>query len=240
VTGKQRRPLVAPAALLPAAVVLGLLLLAWAATTGPVGLLNDSGRRYVFEPPSPSPASPSDGYSPAPSLNELTRDVRPVADLSWVGDLVAVAVLLGILVGLSFALRSFWARRWRPPEAPEQVDFEVLPEQVLEALRRDRSAQLSAVEDGTPRNAIVACWLRLEEVLTAAGLPPLRHETSTEYVVRALHALDLDPVPVGALASLYREARFSEHPVGEDARQEARRALAALHQDLGLHGAPRP
>ena len=47
-TGTERRAGAAPAALLPAGVVLGLLVLVWAATTGPVRMLSDSGRRYVF------------------------------------------------------------------------------------------------------------------------------------------------------------------------------------------------
>ena len=73
----------------------------------------------------------------------------------------------------------------------------------------------------------MACWLRLEEVVAEAGVPPRRSETSAEFVVRVLHSLDLDPRAIGALAALYREARFSEHELGEDARTAARAALAA-------------
>ena len=63
-------------------------------------------------------------------------------------------------------------------------------------------------------------------------MPPDRAETSAEFVVRALRGLDLDPAPIARLAALYREARFSEHPVGEEARGEARAALEVLHEDL--------
>jgi hypothetical protein len=238
VTGNERRPFVAPAALLPAAVVLGLLVLVWAATTGPVRMLSDSGRRRVFDTPKPQ-TSPTGGFTPPTTLREVTRGVKPIADLAWVGDLIAVAVLVGVLVALNLALRWLWARRWRAPDAPEEVEFEVLPEQVARALRDDRAARLAAVDQGTPRNAIVACWLRLEEVLAAAGVPARRSETSSEYVVRALHEIDLDPRPVSRLAALYREARFSEHPVGEDARREARAALEDLHRDLDSLGTRR-
>ena len=44
--------------------------------------------------------------------------------------------------------------------------------------------------------------------------------------------LDLDPAATDRLASLYREARFSTHPLGEEARAAARDALAVLHADL--------
>jgi hypothetical protein len=239
VTGKERRPRVAPAALLPAVVVLGLLLLVWAATTGPVEMLSDSGRRYVFEPPTPPAVIPSDGSTPAKSLPELTKDVKPIVDLSWLGDVIAVAVLLGLCVALSLGLRWFWVHRWHPPEAPEKVDFEVLPEQIVDALRRDRSAQQDAVAQGSPRNGIVACWLRLEETLAEAGVPPDRAETSAEFVVRVLHTLDLDPRPVATLAQLFREARFSDHPVDESARTRARAALEDLHAELAVRGSVR-
>lgn len=237
-TGKVRR-LVAPSALLPVGVLLGLLLLVWAATTGPVRMLSDSGRRYVFEPPPSPPPSPTDGTTQAPNLRELTRDVRPLTDLSWLGDLIATAGLLLVCVAVLLGLRRLWIHRWHPPEPPEVVAFEVLPERVAEALREDRTAQLDAVEQGSPRNGIVACWLRVQESMAAAGVPPNRAETSAEFVTRVLHALDLDPRPIATLAALFREARFSEHPVGEDARRTARAALEALHDELALREAAR-
>ena len=36
------------------------------------------------------------------------------------------------------------------------------------------------------------------------------------------------------LADLYREARFSDHPMTEDHRQAALEALDAIHRSLGL------
>ncbi len=50
--------------------------------------------------------------------------------------------------------------------------------------------------------------------------------------MRFLHALDLDPRPVAALAGLYHEARFSTHTLTEDARERAIAALEAIHDDL--------
>ena len=228
-TGRERRP-AAVTALLPAGVVLGLLVLVWAATTGPVRMFRDSGRRYVFAPP--PTASPSDAFTPAPNLREATKDIKPIADLSWLGDLVATAVLLLVCIAVLLGLRWLWLHRWHPPEQPEEVPFEVLPAQVAASIGNGRTAQLEAVAEGAPRNAIVACWLRLQASVEEAGVPPRRSDTSAEFVQRALRSLDLDPRPVATLAALYREARFSEHPVGEDARAAARAALESLHDDL--------
>jgi hypothetical protein len=234
VTGRERRATAALTALLPAGVVLGLLVLVWAATTGPVRMLQDSGRRYVFAPPTPT-ASPTDGSTPAPNLREVTEDIKPIADLSWLGDLIATGILLLVCIAVFLGLRWLWLHRWHPPEQPEEVPFEVLPAQVAAAVSNGRTAQLEAVAEGAPRNGIVACWLRLQVSVEEAGVPPRRSDTSTEFVQRALRSLDLDPRPVATLAALYREARFSEHPVGEDARDAARAALESLHEDLAAH-----
>ena len=231
VTGRERRPPVVPTALLPAGVVLGLLVLVWAATTGPVRMLHDSGRRYVFQPP-PPPPSPSDADPTTGNLREVTKDIRPLADLSWLGDLIATAVLLLFCVAVFLGLRWLWLHRWHPPEQPEEVAFDVLPGRVAESISRDRDAQLEAVTEGSPRNGIVACWLRLQASVQEAGVPPRPSDTAAEFVQRTLRSLDLDPRAIASLASLYREARFSEHPVGEDARAAARTALETLHADL--------
>ncbi len=236
VTGMERRRVVAPAALLPTGVVLGLLVLVWAATTGPVGLMHASGGRFVFHQPPPLTASPSDEPTTG-TLAQVTQDVRPVADLAWLGDLIATTVLLVISLAVFLGLRRLWLRRWRAPERPPEFEFDVLPDRLVEALRGDVDAQLEAVEGGTPRNGIVACWLRLQEIVADAGLPAKASETSAEFVVRTLHTLDLDPRAVGRLAALYREARFSEHDMGEDRRTAAREALEALHADLRARGA---
>ena len=230
-TGRERRPTAAPTALLPAGVVLGLLVLVWAATTGPVRMLRDSGRRYVFEPPTPI-ASPSDGSTPAGNLREVTKGIKPIADLSWLGDLIATGTLLLVCIAVLLGLRWLWLHRWHPPEQPEEVDFDVLPGRVAESISRDRDAQLGAVTEGSPRNGIVACWLRLQASVQEAGVPPRPSDTAAEFVQRTLRSLDLDPRAIASLAALYREARFSEHPVGEDARAAARAALETLHADL--------
>ena len=219
-------------------VVLGVVILAWAAVTGPVRLLDPSGRRRAA-PPTPTPTSGASGAPPQRNLEQATRDVRRTTDLSWLGDLIAGALLVLLLLLLLWLARTAWRRRGRRPPQPADLDFEVLPDRVERALRAELEDGPDPLVHGSPRNAVVACWLRLEEVLEGAGLPPARAETSTEFVVRALHSLDLDPRATASLAELYREARFSDHPLGEPQREAAREALEALRADLSLRGAVR-
>jgi Domain of unknown function (DUF4129) len=230
-TGRDRR-----AAALAPALAAGLLLLLWAANAGPVALLRPSGRRLSFDTDTPS-TEPSASPSGARGAGD-PREAPQTIDLSWLGDLLAWAVIIASLVGVALLARWVWLHRPRRPEAPPKVDVEVLPaSELARILSEDHDAQLDAVSGGSPRNGIVRCWLRLEESVAAAGLPRARHETAAEFTVRVLHRLDLDPRAIGDLARLYREARFSEHELGEDARSAARSALESLHEDLRRLGA---
>ncbi len=224
-------------AVLTPAVAVGLILLLWASSSGPVPVLSPSGRRYTsFDRPQEQPSTPP----PADPQRGGGEDLQRTLDLSWIGELLSWAVLVAGTLAVALAARWVWRHRWRAPLAPDQAPVDVLPEaRLTEELRGDARAHLAALDQGSPRNGIVRCWLRLEESVAEAGLPRQRHETATEYAVRVLREIDLDPRPVGELAALYREARFSDHPLDEDSRERARAALALLHEELRALGAPR-
>jgi Domain of unknown function (DUF4129) len=172
-------------------------------------------------------------------LEEITEEVEQTIDLSWLGDLIAWAIVLGgaglVLLALVALVRAGIRNHFLRPGRRAAVEFEVLPEErTVQALVDDAPGRLEAVEQGDVRNGIVRCWARLEDSVAEAGLPRARAETSAEFTVRVLHALDLDPHAIGELARLYREARFSTHDLGEDKRAEARAALLRLEQDLGV------
>ena len=143
-------------------------------------------------------------------------------------------MLLALAAGVLLGLAWLWRHRWRPPPKPATIDVEALPDvaELTEALGRDAAARLASLQQGDARNGIVRCWLRLEEVIAEAGLPRDPAETSSEFTVRVLHVLDLDPHAIGTLAGLYREARFSEHTLDEAARTTARSMVQQLHGDL--------
>ncbi|MGZ6803936.1 MAG: DUF4129 domain-containing protein [Nocardioidaceae bacterium] len=223
----------APVAALPALALLGLLGLVAAATAGPVDVVGPSTfRRHITRPR--VAASPSGSPPAAPTRLHGGRAPAHLG-LGWIGDLLSWAMLLVLVLVAAFAAGWLWRHRWRRPPARDALDAVPLPEpeQVAEALADDAARQLAALDEGDARNGVVRCWLRLEEVIAEAGLPRSRAETSTEYTVRVLHVLDLDPRAVAALADLYREARFSEHQIDESAREAARGHLRRLHDELG-------
>ena len=101
-------------------------------------------------------------------------------------------------------------------------------------LRGDADEQRRLLADGTPRNGIVECWHRFEQQAAGLGFEREPWETSSEFTLRMLELVSADPHAVTVLNELYREARFSEHPLTEEHRQRARDALDAVH--AGLRG----
>ena len=219
-------------------VAVSLLLLVVAASVGPVTLFHATSPHRAHVAPPAATASPQATATPlGPSYAELTEHQHAVVDLSWLSGLLAWTALAVLVLALARALvrgvPRAWQRRWRAPQRPEAVDFEVLPADALrEALADDDESRRAVVERGEVREAIVACWQRLEEVVARCGVARRPAETATELVTRVLRTLDVDPRAVAALAALYQEARFSSHALGEDSRAAARAALEALRRDL--------
>ena len=143
-----------------------------------------------------------------------------------------IVVLALIVLTVVVSLRATFIRRRKLPSAREPavpLAFEgAAPPESLESLESMLGGQLAALDAGTPRNAIVAAWVQLEEYATSHGLPREPADTPAEFVARALAAYDLDSAAIERLADLYREARFSTHAMGERHRQEARVCLEQL------------
>ncbi len=156
--------------------------------------------------------------------------------LGVVGTVIQVVLqvlAIGFLIALLAIIFRGWRRRPRVGriELPPDEKFLLLPD-IAGAIADDVEAQLAVLRDGSPRNAIVACWARLEDTIGSAGLALRQDETSTELTVRILSRYLLHQTALLDLARLYREARFSTHEITESKRDEAFAALRTLHADL--------
>lgn len=220
--------------------VVGLLtlLVAWAATVGSGALLTGGpGARG-----DPSSVAAHQLGRP-PSVGGGGR--YDPGDHPWATAFLVVVVAvvaLGVLALLVVLLRGLWHRvaRWwarRDGAAPPlDVDFDVLDgpggrvaRSASAAARHQRDA---LAHGGSARNAIVECWHRFEEVGAEAGFERHPWETSSEFTLRMLDAAEVDGAAAARLAALYREARFSAHPLGEPARAAALEALDEVHESL--------
>jgi len=102
---------------------------------------------------------------------------------------------------------------------------------VIEEDAVEQRAELAA--EGEPRNAIVACWHRFEQQAVRGGVVRRPWQTTAEFVLGVLDLVSADRGAVTRLADLYREARFSDHPMTDEHRRAALEALDAIHLSLG-------
>lgn len=215
-----------------------VMLATWAASIGTGRVLRDDAGEPTRRPA--SSVSPDDVRPPSGS----ERLDRTEASGGW--RLAALVVEVAVVLGVCYLLlrlgmwerrvrRERWARRGRQ-RATASVDFDVLerPEVVARELLADADGQRRALLEGSPRNAVVACWHRFEVQAAAAGLERAAWETSSEYTIRVLDLVDAHQPAVSRLAGLYREARFSEHQLTEAHRQEALEALDTIHRTIGV------
>lgn len=227
-----------------AAATLVVALTAWAATSGPNGVLTGDG----FDPAGPPSAEPSatvtatsdDPLVANPPGSETHEWVRLVAVLLQAAVLLLAAYLLlrYVLLPAGRRVRS-WVRQRRRyrVEEREAEEFTVLAP--ADAVAREMAADAGAQRDlllGTalPGDGVVACWHRFETQAEAAGMARHSWETSSEYTMRVLDLVDADQPAVSRLGALYREARFSEHALTEEHRAEAVAALDAIHRTIGI------
>lgn len=213
--------------------VLLLVLLAFAATaerTSPWVTPPSSGEA----PATQDTVAPDNGTS---SGGGSGTDEPATTSLSVIG--VAITVFAGtfVLFGVWTIVRGLvmWVgprfrihrRRGLPDIDPLDDD----PLGIVPPMLETDTAKL-VLHEGEPRNAIVACWMQLEAEAAWAGIPRLEHETSTEYVQRVVSTASVDAGPIGELAQLFREARFSDHEIDETHRVQAIAALERVERAL--------
>jgi hypothetical protein len=102
-----------------------------------------------------------------------------------------------------------------------------------EAVAKAVAAGQAAVQDRAitdPRQAIVACFAAMERALAGLGgdIAPREADTPAEVLTRGVRGAAIPERPAETLLGLFREARFSEHPMHESDRAAADRALTEI------------
>lgn len=156
--------------------------------------------------------------------------------LDWaiIGAAVGVAFLLMLAGGVAATVVAKRAKHPPPPEPLPRDD------QTLQELAAPAIDELLAERD--PRKAVVAAYASMVASFGTMGVRRRPSETPFEHLSRALHELGAPSRPSERLTSLFEEARFSEHSMGQGDRQEALSALeeissASPHADAEV-GAP--
>lgn len=202
-----------------------LLLLVWSAGNG-----------------TPLVSAPEGSWAPPPTAQEAPTLTTPALTASpddaaeretpltdWSFTFAMVLWLLVLVTTLALLVK--WLARQRVEGMERRA---LVEEEELLALLDATSDEVryQALSEGDPRNAVVACWVALEDAVHRSGLKQDRSETATELTRRVLGRWDVDPAAITTLSEAYREARFSRHPVTEEQRTLAVHALERIHVDL--------
>jgi hypothetical protein len=215
-------------------------------TVAAIGLVlaaSRSGRTATVTPvttASPAPAMRSP--TPGPSAAEASARPGEIPDAP-----LPVAAFLALVVAALVALVGYAAWTWLrqdgggglvrrrrrpphrpPPPVPDRPAVESFTEAVEVALRR--------LDEGEPADAVVACWVQLEQAAAEAGTARRPSETPAQLVTRVLAQHLVTRETLERLVGLYREARYSRHVLGPGARAEARMALERLRGELTAEG----
>ena len=157
-----------------------------------------------------------------------------------IGELVLIAVVVAIVVVVALVARPLLRNRLsirRTPAAPLLAYPDaVVAEDLASDVRRAFDQAWDGVRTGNAREAVIACWVSLEQIAETAGFVRLPADTATDLGSRLLSRLPLDADALQTLAELYREARFSTHPMTEGSVATARQSLAALRVELSGAG----
>ncbi len=84
------------------------------------------------------------------------------------------------------------------------------------------------------RTAIMACYKRFCILLGIRGFRDQEALTPREIEERAVSQLEVSPSSAESLTSLFEEARYSTHPLGDEARDRAVESLARIREALGV------
>jgi hypothetical protein len=181
-------------------------------------------------PTTPTPPAPR---PPAAQSARPSQPARPVTH--WHLDLMPLLIGLVVLAGaiILAAVVFFLYTLLRGPLAGAAAGGDLAPGQDEAAQEQDALADAllagrSALAGDDARAAIIACYAAMEGSLAEAGIARLASDSPTDLLRRAVRRGAVDPVGSERLTDLFREARFSTHPMDTGQLAEARAALDAV------------
>jgi hypothetical protein len=189
---------------------------------GPLALIlvghGDRNRYPIHIPPPP----------PQPTPTETVAGITSTPyHLDLLPYLIALGALLAIVVGVQIWRLLRRSVKVRLSVGPVIGTEPAQPDQEEEnaALADAMSAGRRALQGDDARAAIIACYAAMEESLAAVGIARDHADSPAELLDRAMaESVVRGPGP-NALARLFREARFSTHPLGAQQLAAARDAL---------------
>ncbi|MGD0272622.1 MAG: DUF4129 domain-containing protein [Gaiellaceae bacterium] len=173
----------------------------------------------------PSIMAPRTLPTQTPPAAKTGADKTVAAIAPWF--IIGFAVVCILIVATVLLQRR---RRIRPLDAE-------FPESELELQRRDLRELLESSldeikQEPDPRRAVIRAYVGMESTLARHDLARQPSEAPGEYLTRALAAVRLSRRAAERLTRLFERARFSEHAIGPEMKQEAISALTEVRDEL--------
>ena len=165
--------------------------------------------------PSAGNGAPSNATTPSATGNGRQYE----AQFAWLP--VLVILLLAGAAGGAWYLSS----RQKPRREPDDAVTETLAS-VLDDTLDDLRAEAD------PRRAVIAAYARVERALAAHGIPRRTSETPEELFARTLGRLDVSAASIRRLTDLFERAKFSQHELDVEMKEEAISALEEVRDEL--------
>jgi hypothetical protein len=144
--------------------------------------------------------------------------------------LAAVAVVL-VVVAVVRRLRRFGLRVPQRPGLAGAATGDDDARLLLSAVHSGRRALADTGEDA--RAAVIACYAAMEDALAASGVPRHASDSPADLLSRAADAGFAPGSAALRLTALFREARYSSHPMDASHRRAAADSLEEIASLLG-------
>jgi hypothetical protein len=149
-------------------------------------------------------------------------------DIRWV---LYLLLIIAIIAAVIVALRRSWLRHGLGgapvPAEPIATDADTLRDAISEG-----AAALRAGAFDDARKAIIACYVAMERSLADRGAARNEADTPDELLRRATQAGIIHGTAASRLTTLFYEARFSSHRLGDDQHNQATQALDEIAASL--------
>ncbi len=165
----------------------------------------------------PGVTEPAPTTTPPPASRRTGPSVDALAAIAAGGLAVGLATL-----GLVVVRRAGGHRAPAPKAQPRQSTLTRAIDLGLDELRAHAD----------PREAVVAAYAPMEEVLGAHGAARRPAEAPFEYLGRVLVQVGVHAESAGRLTELFERAAFSRQAIGEPLRRDAVTALARIHDEV--------
>jgi Domain of unknown function (DUF4129) len=168
----------------------------------------------------PLPASGSEYHSPGPLLGYL-----------------ALALLAAAALGAAVVLWRRFGHLLRRGTPPPPVTLTLDEDDPGQALAEAVGSGRRALHGTDVRAAVIACYAAMETSLARSGVPGRASDSPSDLLARAAADGLLTGEPPQTLAALFREARYSSHPMDAGHLDRARAALDAIAAQLATGAA---